>query len=529
MVKATARVLSASLLVIIAFGVPAGTRAHGGETISLILSQLPLKTSRAFHRLLQAGGNPKREILAMSKAEVWIVPSERLDAVRKQAQAAGVTVTQVRDNQPDALVPMSSKHMTAKQSAMMKTAMSDRASMGVTMMASALPEALEYALTRPAGSDGEATIRIKLSRETAIVANRISVSKEGDSYVWQGEIEETFEPVTLVYWASGRLSGTVQHGGRIFKVQPMGDGAIGVVETAPAMLPAEHAPMPLPMQQKMNMLDDPLQMHGDASQLMDRMQLGESIEHLKDAAPANMAVALAPSNLTLGTGRTTSAGGAETTITLIIAYTRAAARHYTDISRDLIALAVAEANNSFVRSGIDSVRLEVVHVYQTDYVERGTHFEHMYGFAEKRDGYADEIHSLRERYRADIAIMIVDDMNGCGLSAGVAPPADRAFAVVHHGCAATTYSLAHEVGHILGARHDLGYDDTKTPFAYGHGYVNGTKWRTMMSYEQSCGGCPRLPLWSNPDLKFRGESVGDELANNARVIREGAKRVAGFR
>jgi len=67
------------------------------------------------------------------------------------------------------------------------------------------------------------------------------------------------------------------------------------------------------------------------------------------------------------------------------------------------------------------------------------------------------------------------------------------------------------------------------PFPYGHGFVLGTKWRTMMSYKESCDGCPRVPVWSNPDLKVRGERAGDAKSNNARVIAEQAARVAGFR
>lgn len=285
------------------------------------------------------------------------------------------------------------------------------------------------------------------------------------------------------------------------------------------------------MQQKLDMRDDPLMMHGDATALINKMTEGEQLDNLKDSAPGRTDIALAPPPVRLLPEDGTKDAGTSppTTITLIIAYTRAAARHYANIRKDLIALAVAEANQSLVRSGIEGVRIEVVHIYETDYVEQGTHFEHMFRFAEKKDGFADEIHTLRDRYKADVAVMIVNDSNGCGLSAGIAPPADRAFAVVHHGCAAATYSLAHEIGHVIGARHDTGYDDTKTPFAYGHGYVNGTKWRTMMSYEQSCGGCPRLPIWSNPDMRVQGEAVGNELANNARVIREGAKRVSDFR
>ena len=47
-----------------------------------------------------------------------------------------------------------------------------------------------------------------------------------------------------------------------------------------------------------------------------------------------------------------------------------------------------------------------------------------------------------------------------------------------------------------------------TPFPYGHGYVNGTKWRDIMSYKESCGGCPRVPVWSSPKVLVKGEPAG---------------------
>lgn len=529
MLRTFARVSQTVLLAIGTWAFAVLNASAQSEGTRLILSHLPLKTSRAYHRLVKAAGDPPREILAMTKAETWLVDAARVDALRTQARGTGVTVMEISGDHVDALVPMASGSMTSKQSAMMKDAMSDRASMGVSMMAASAPETLEYALTRSPDADGKATIQIKLSEQMTIVANRVSLAREDDHYIWQGEIADTFEPVTLVYWATGRLNGTIQHAGRIFKVQPVGDGAYGVIETAPAMLPPEHAPMAPNTQQKLDMRDDPLMMRGDATEMMSKMLRGDNLEHLKDAAPAKTVIAIAPPNITVEPSITSSREADVTTITLIVAYTRAAARHYIDIRKDLIALAIAEANQSFVRSGIPDVRLAVVYSYETGYIEKGTHFEHMFGFAERKDGNADEIHALRDKYKADVAVMIVDDANGCGLSAGIAPSADRAFAVVHHGCAAATYSLAHEVGHIIGARHDTGYDDTSSPYAYGHGYVNGTKWRTMMSYEQSCGGCPRLPIWSNPEMKVHGDAVGSELANNARVIREGAKRVAGFR
>ena len=86
-------------------------------------------------------------------------------------------------------------------------------------------------------------------------------------------------------------------------------------------------------------------------------------------------------------------------------------------------------------------------------------------------------------------------------------------AVVHHGCAAANYTVAHEVGHLIGARHDLSY-------------VNGTKWRDIMSVRESCGGCPRVPVWSSPMVLVNGERAGTAELDNARVIAEQAARVS---
>ena len=110
----------------------------------------------------------------------------------------------------------------------------------------------------------------------------------------------------------------------------------------------------------------------------------------------------------------------------------------------------------------------------------------------------------------------VDDPKGCGLATRVRADADEAFAVVHHACAAANYTLAHEIGHLIGASHELSY-------------VNGTKWRDIMGSKESCGGCPRVPVWSNPTVLIKGEAAGTAELDNARVIAEQAARVAAFR
>jgi hypothetical protein len=203
-------------------------------------------------------------------------------------------------------------------------------------------------------------------------------------------------------------------------------------------------------------------------------------------------------------------------IDVIVAYTQKAARNYSNIERELIDLAIQETNSSFRLSNLGHLKLRLVHVYQTDYVEEGAHFDHVWRFADKGDGDMEEIHGLRDKYHADVAILVVDDPKGCGLATRVRADADEAFAVVHHACAAANYTLAHEIGHLIGASHELSF-------------VNGTKWRDIMSSKESCGGCPRVPVWSNPTVLIKGEAAGTAILDNARVIAEQAARVASFR
>ena len=203
-------------------------------------------------------------------------------------------------------------------------------------------------------------------------------------------------------------------------------------------------------------------------------------------------------------------------IDVIVAYTKAAAASYRDVVREVIEAAIAEGNESFRMSGIGHIKLRLVHAYQTDYVESGDQFVHLWRFADSADGYLEEIHELRDRFQADVAILVVDDADGCGQATRVQADEDEAFAVVHHACAKTNFSLVHEIGHLIGASHE-------------RGYVHGNEWRDIMSYKANCGGCPRLPVWSNPDVLIGGAPAGSVGHDNARVIADNVLRVAAFR
>ena len=475
--------------------------------------------SKLYAALKKRAGKATNQILPLTKTEVWTVPKSKVDGVRKAAARRGVMMSALGAtwNHIFRKAPPDTK-MNDQQKSMVDKAKASRATMGVDIMTATSAPMVEYALTKD-GSAPDAknapSITVALSDATVLTIRRTSVDVRSDMCVWRGVVETTGAPATLMWWPGGRMTGTVEHQGRIYSIRHMGGQMHAVVEMDEDRMPPEHAAMtPRMRSDDPNLRDDPLVRQGDASLLKHPVS---ALMHPSELKPPAAGV----------DGGNISSN--DIVIDVLVAYTKKAASNYTDVKRELVDLSIEEANESFRRSGIDHVKLRLVHAYQTDYVEEGTHFDHVWRFADKGDGYMDEVHPLRDKYKADVAVLIVDDPQGCGLATRVFADADEAFAVVHHECAATTYSLAHEVGHLIGARHDLQLDHMMTPFPYGHGYVNGTKWRDIMSYKESCGGCPRLPVWSNPLIKVKGEPAGTPELDNARVIAEHAARVAAFR
>ena len=213
-------------------------------------------------------------------------------------------------------------------------------------------------------------------------------------------------------------------------------------------------------------------------------------------------------------------------IRAIVAYTTAA-KGATNVDH-LIQLAVDETNQGYMNSGIDT-RVEIAHEFETHYKESGNLKTDVYRFAQKNDGHLDEIHSLRDHYHADVALLITESGNGCGRVKKIGGNADTAFAVVRQDCATGYYSFGHEIGHLQGAGHNP-EAPTWSPFPYGHGYYyQPSSWRTVMAY--NCpDGCTRLNHWSNPYRQRNGVAMGTtDKHHNSRVLNETACNVSSFR
>jgi Metallo-peptidase family M12 len=526
--RATAPLLAA----FIAMGAGAALAQDNSDSVEVIVSQSDASAKtrlsvRGFFNLVKrTAASLTGYALPLTKCEKWTLPKAQLESVKKAAARQGLLVTELGpgwDHVFQATPP--ELNVTAKQKSIIDLAKTGKATTGVKIMSGPAPSMLEYALTKDAKAKAGAEapkLTVALSDNTVLTIARTSIDIKPNLCIWRGEVEQTGGLVTLMWWPNGQMAGTVQDQGKIYSIRHMGGQFYAVVELSTERMPQEHASLPSSLRSSdPSLRDDPLVQQGDTS-LLRRVMTARRPPQPQPRQRASAAGKGAP-------GQQPAPSGKAVVIDVIVAYTPKAASNYGDVKRELVDLAIEEANHSFRMSNLGNIKLRLVHAYQTSYVEEGEHFQHLWRFADRGDGYMEEIHGLRDKYRADVAVLIVDDPAGCGLSTRVYADAEEAFAVVHHECAAAAYSLAHEIGHIIGARHELALDKNMTPFPYGHGFVNGSKWRDIMSYKVSCGGCPRLPVWSSPNVQVKGEAAGTAELDNARVISEQGARVAAFR
>jgi hypothetical protein len=513
-----------------------------------VLTNLPPKGSKAYKDLFDlAGKEANGQVLRFTQSELWSMPSSRIEAVMKQGQGLGVKMTRLTADWNHILKPPSAPmQMSHAQETIMKGMEGSKETVGVGMMASPNAAVVEYALMKdfnPKRAIGNrppeliTKVVIPLNDKESITVRRTSADMRKDGCTWRGEIESTGEPVMIMWWKSGRFSGLFTYRGRMYALRSMGGEVQAVVETDPGKMPPDHGAMPAKgagASHPLDVKDDPLVARGEGAMMRprDRSNIEQRRDSIASPAPPATVTPESPAQpqiVPLSAAKREAMGAKRITIDLMVLYTSKVASRYVDVDKDLIALAVEQANDAFSNSGLGNIKLRLVHREQVDYDESdGEHFDHLYRMVDGT-GVFSRVRALRNEKRADVVALIVDDPSGCGLSTRVGADADEAYVVVHQSCAALTYSLAHEVGHIIGARHDKALDSNVTPFAFGHGYVNGTKWRDIMSYKASCDGCPRVPVWSNPTIKFRGDPAGTIDADNARVILEQAERVSKFR
>jgi len=296
-----------------------------------------------------------------------------------------------------------------------------------------------------------------------------------------------------------QITGTVRVDGRLYRIRPLPSGATAVVEVDENGMPADHPE--------------------DAYRAMFEAAVRDKADMTKGK----------PCRTNCNPPGTPVDPGPTQTIRVMVVATNDAIAAYGGDMQALVELAVAESNQGYVNSNI-GINMVLANYSTTTYGTVGMSTD-LSRFRGTSDGYMDGIHATRDASAADVGVLVDNDASACGLASGIGSTAATAFAVAYWDCITGYYSFAHEVGHLQSARHDPATDSSTSPYPYGHGYREpGNAWRTVMAYNCTGTGCPRINYWSNPSVTYGGIPMGTyDKSHNQRVLVETKATIAGFR
>lgn len=234
-----------------------------------------------------------------------------------------------------------------------------------------------------------------------------------------------------------------------------------------------------------------------------------------------------------------------TTIDVMVVYTKQAREDAGSVGaiESLIDLAVADANMAYENSLVPQ-KLKLVHTVEVNYAEPASNDSsaELTALKDISDGAMDNIHTLRDQYKADIVTLFVtnakkaDGTDVCGIgyqmdSGNKDDFAALAFNVVPLDCI-SNLSYPHELGHNMGAGHEETNASPTGLYESSHGTQDpDCKYRSVMAYPCSCAGtCTRMPFFSNPDVEYDDWTTGiSGQANNAFTLLLTRDEVANFR
>ena len=362
-----------------------------------------------------------------------------------------------------------------------------------------------------ASASDSSQIELQLgSRRLTVDRARTERTARG-STVWVGHVRETatqrgyaprdttadpLNDVVLVRHGE-QITGTARVAGQLYRIRPLPSGETAVIEVDESRMPADHP--------------------------------ANAYQQIFDAAAKKITASGKPCRTNCGGGGTPVDPGPTQTIRVMVVATSDAITAYGGDMQALVELAVAESNQGYVNSNV-GINMVLANYSTTTYATAGMSTD-LSRFRSTTDGYMDTVHATRDANAADVGVLVNNDASSCGLASGIGSTASTAFAVAYWDCITGYYSFAHEVGHLQSARHDPAADPTTSPYAYGHGYrAPDNSWRTVMAYNCTGAGCPRLNYWSNPAVTYGGVPMGTyDKSHNQRVLVETKATVAGFR
>ena len=363
-------------------------------------------------------------------------------------------------------------------------------------------------------------VALPLFPGTTVQARQKRVEFRGArDFTWFGDLTAQTGGDAVISVQNGRVSANVEAPyGQSYQLRPLGEGLTVVQQMDQSLLP----------ECGLNPGQEPV-----------------AVPHSPEVRGPN---AWGNGPLKLGVPDGAQADGAQAdsaqSIDVMVVYTAAAAASVSNINSEIQA-GIDDTNQTFANSGI-TVRVRLVHAEQLSYTESGNINTDLSRLQNPGDGYMDEVHALRNTYKADlVSLWISNDASACGLGylpATVSPTNDaQGFtAIVAPNCAVSNHSFAHELGHNMSAHHDRFVDSSDNqPFHHGYGYADPAHgFRTVMAYNNACSAqgvnCTRLAAWSNADRTYNSYPTGisdsqPAAADNRLTLNKAALAVANYR
>jgi len=328
---------------------------------------------------------------------------------------------------------------------------------------------------------------------------------------WTGTVDGDEGSLATFVIKKNSMTGNIHYQGRVYQIRSLGKGIHSVTEIDPSKFPDELPPDQIPNRKE----NTPL--NGNVKHPLKADDLDKS----SDTQPES-----------------------SIQIDVLVAYTTATEAASTNIVNE-IELAVLETNTSYKLSGINQ-HLNLVATQRENYIESGNIKTDRDRLQVNGDSYMDSIHKARDEYSADLVVMIVEAQGSryCGIAYIMENVgqhfAPYGFSVVKRTCATGYFSFGHELGHLMGARHDRFVDSTdNSPFKHNHGYVNvAARQRSIMAYNTACKDagetCTRIQNWSNPNTTVNNTPFGvpksnSSAADNRLTLNRTAPTVSSFR
>jgi hypothetical protein len=327
-------------------------------------------------------------------------------------------------------------------------------------------------------------IRIELFPDTIVTFRRTDLQTNADGgYVWEGATDEALSDALLIV-ENGTVSGRVQLGHRLFRIDHVAGRLHRVTELDASRFPPEAAPLVAPA--------GPGKMQAQP----DRVEPQAAV-----------------------------------TIRVLVAYTDDAAdTSPTSIGQE-INRAIALSNQAY-RRGRLATTLQLAGKMRVAYQEgndSGNGAEFQRNLNDLTSGSAfQRVRNRRNALNADlVSLFRRADAFVCGI-AWVPPGSpmptpgpstrDTGFSIMSRSCV-ENLSFHHELGHNMGLYHDRYVSSSAPNSVYNYGYVNlNRRIRTVMGYNNACAArgfnCTRVNYFSSPTIRAQPGDVIIGVAQN---------------